>query len=272
MAVIRSLSFVIVRMPRRVIWSVLLWATAVAACEDGRREESTAAPSEPASSQPTSPPEPTATAPRTAERHAMVREQLAARDIDDDRVLQAMRRVPRHRFVSPDQAPHAYEDRPLPIGHDQTISQPYIVALMTQLARVEQGDKVLEIGTGSGYQAGVLAELGAEVRSLEIVEPLGRRARRVLGELGYDQVQVRIGDGYQGWPEEAPFDAIVVTAAPPQIPAPLKKQLAVGGRMVVPVGALRQELRVLHRTPEGIVERPTIAVRFVPMTGEAQRE
>jgi protein-L-isoaspartate(D-aspartate) O-methyltransferase len=240
---------------------------AATACEDGRREAPTAAPARESGA-------PQAQAPvengRADERAAMVSQQIAARQISDARVLAAMRAVPRHRFVPPEQARHAYEDRPLAIGHRQTISQPYIVALMSQLARVEEGDRVLEVGTGSGYQAAVLAELGAHVYTIEIVEPLGAHARRLLRELGYDRVHVRVGDGYGGWPEEAPFDAVVVTAAPPRIPEPLKDQLAVGGRMVVPVGDRQQTLRVLERTAEGIVERETIPVRFVPMTGKAQ--
>jgi protein-L-isoaspartate(D-aspartate) O-methyltransferase len=245
------------RVLRQVALAVCLAGGVGAACEDGRREEPTARNEAPQDD-------------RVAERRAMVRDQLEARNIRDARVLEAMRQVPRHRFVPDDQARHAYEDRPLAIGHEQTISQPYIVALMTQLAQVGEGDRVLEIGTGSGYQAAVLGELGAEVFTIEIVEPLGREARRVLGELGYDKVHARIGDGYVGWPDEAPFDAIVVTAAPPRIPEPLKAQLALGGRMVVPVGEHRQELRILRRTDDGIVEQPSIPVRFVPMTGKAQ--
>jgi protein-L-isoaspartate(D-aspartate) O-methyltransferase len=243
---------------------------ATVACEDGRRDAPTAAPAT-AREEPAEAPETSRDGDRAAERRTMVAEQLAARDIHDPQVLEAMRRVPRHRFVPAGQARHAYEDRPLSIGHRQTISQPYIVALMTQLAEVREGHRVLEIGTGSGYQAAVLAEMGAEVFTIEIVEPLGKRSRQLLRDLGHDRVHVRIGDGHGGWPDEAPFDAIVVTAAPPQIPTPLKEQLAVGGRMVVPVGEHRQELRVLHRTDDGMVERPSIPVRFVPMTGEAQR-
>src|SRR5690606_38189454 len=165
-------------------------------------------------------------------RSGMVEQQLAARDIDAPRVLQAMRAVPRHRFVPASLAADAYRDQSLPIGHDQTISQPYIVALMTQLARVSPGDRVLEVGTGSGYQAAVLGELGAEVYSIEIVAPLARQAQRLLEELGYANVVVKAGDGYAGWPEHAPFDAIVVTAAPERIPAPLLEQLKPGGRLV----------------------------------------
>lgn len=215
--------------------------------------------------------QPSDRAERADERARMVAEQLEARDITDRRVLTAMRAVPRHRFVPAAQAPYAYDDRPLAIGHEQTISQPYIVALMSQLAELTEGEKVLEIGTGSGYQAAVLAELGADVHSIEIVRPLGERAARDLRAAGYDRVQLRIGDGYAGWPEAAPFDAILLTAAPPEIPQPLLDQLAVGGRLVAPVGRGIQQLVVVERTPEGLTRRTTIPVRFVPMTGRAQR-
>jgi protein-L-isoaspartate(D-aspartate) O-methyltransferase len=213
-----------------------------------------------------------ATEPMTAARHRMVAEQIERRGIRDPRVLEAMRKVPRHAFVPEEQLARAYDDRPLSIGLDQTISQPAIVAHMTELAALSPGDRVLEIGTGSGYQAAVLAELTDEVYSIEIVGPLARRAAETLQELGYDRVQLRVGDGYQGWPEAAPFDAIVVTAAPPRIPEPLKRQLKVGGRLVIPVGERAQELLVLTRTEAGFTERSVYPVRFVPMTGEAQRE
>jgi len=206
-----------------------------------------------------------------AQREAMVDNQIAARGIKDARVLAAMRRVPRHELVPPVVRDLAYTDRPLPIGDDQTISQPYIVALMTQAAAVEQGARVLEIGTGSGYQAAVLAELGAEVYSIEIVEPLARRAAAALGRTGYGAVKLRVGDGYRGWPEAAPFDAIVVTAAPPRIPEPLKQQLKPGGRLVAPVGdGDLQRLVVIRRVGDRFVERSIAPVRFVPMTGEAR--
>ena len=185
----------------------------------------------------------------------------------DDRVLEAMATVPRHEFVPPGLIDKAYLNRPLPIGHGQTISQPYIVAIMTDLLDIEPGQRVLEIGTGSGYQAAVLAELGVEVYSIEIVEPLANSARSRLASLGY-QVTVRHGDGYRGWPERAPFDAIVVTAAPPRVPAPLKQQLKVGGRLVLPVGDRDQELVVITRTATGYERRSALPVRFVPMTGE----
>lgn len=207
-----------------------------------------------------------------AARVHMVERQLAGRGIDDARVLAAMGRVPRHRFVPADIAAQAYLDQPLPIGHGQTISQPYIVALMTQLARPRAGMRVLEVGAGSGYQAAVLAELGAEVYTIEIVAPLAERAGRVLRELGYDTVAVRNGDGYAGWPGHAPFDAIVVTAAPERVPPPLLAQLARGGRMVVPVGPVHavQELRVIEKRADGsLVERVVSPVRFVQLTGDA---
>ena len=200
----------------------------------------------------------------------MVRTQIASRGVRDPAVLRAMRTVPRHRFVPSSRGAAAYDDRPLPIGHRQTISQPYIVALMSELAHVKPGDRVLEVGTGSGYQAAVLAEMGVKVFSIEIVEPLAKRAKATLTELGYD-VAVRHGDGYAGWPEHAPFDAVVVTAAPPKIPEPLKQQLAVGGRLVIPVGKYAQSLIVVTRTENGFEEESVLPVRFVPMTGEAQK-
>ncbi len=201
----------------------------------------------------------------------MVATQIEARGVRDARVLDAMRRVERHRFVPEPEGGHAYEDRPLGIGHGQTISQPYIVAVMTEAARVRPGARVLEIGTGSGYQAAVLAELAGEVDTIEFVEPLAREAAARLAALGYRNVNVRAGDGYRGWPERAPFDAIVVTAAPPEIPRPLLDQLAVGGRLVAPVGEGEQELVVVERTAAGLTTRNLLPVRFVPMTGEAQQ-
>ena len=207
---------------------------------------------------------------REQERLHMVSRQIESRDVRDPRVLRAMRAVPRHRFVPPSQQASAYDDTPLPIGYRQTISQPYIVALMSQLAQVKPGDTVLEVGTGSGYQAAVLAEMGVKVFSIEIVEPLAERAKKTLKELGYD-VTVRHGDGYAGWPEHAPFDAIVVTAAPPRIPQPLKEQLEVGGRLVIPVGKYFQSLVVVTRTKSRFVQEDVLPVRFVPMTGEAQK-
>jgi protein-L-isoaspartate(D-aspartate) O-methyltransferase len=209
--------------------------------------------------------------PYASRRAAMVADHIEARGVRDARVLAAMRTVPRHAFVPETLAPAAYEDRPLPIGDDQTISQPYIVAVMTELAQVGPGARVLEVGTGSGYQAAVLAALGADVYSIEIVESLGRRAAATLASQGYQRVHLRIGDGYAGWPEAAPFDAIIVTAAPPRVPEPLRQQLRVGGRLVIPVGEASQELRVLTRTETGFEDRSVFPVRFVPMTGEAQK-
>lgn len=205
-------------------------------------------------------------------RDRMVREQIVGRGLRDARVLAAMRRVPRHEFVPRDVRAHSYEDRPLPIGYDQTISQPYVVALMTSLLELEPDDRVLEIGTGSGYQAAILSVLSAEVYSIEIVAPLAMRAARDLERLGFANVHVRAGDGYAGWPEHEPFDAIIVTAAPPRVPEPLKQQLAVGGRLVVPVGEAYQTLRIITRTDAGFTERVADPVRFVPMTGRVERE
>lgn len=201
----------------------------------------------------------------------MIASQIAARGITDERVLDAMRSVPREQFVPQELRHLAHDDGPLPIGYDQTISQPYIVAAMTELAALDDTSKVLEIGTGSGYQAAVLASIAREVYTIEIVEPLSTRAAQTLSRLGYDNVHLRVGDGYAGWPEHAPYDAIVVTAAPPEIPRPLIEQLRIGGRLVIPVGRRRQELRVLTRLEDGIDDRGVFAVRFVPMTGAAQQ-
>jgi protein-L-isoaspartate(D-aspartate) O-methyltransferase len=201
----------------------------------------------------------------------MVEQQIQARDIEDERVLRAMRDVPRHRFVPHRIRSEAYQDHPLPIGEGQTISQPYIVGLMTDLARIDSTDKVLEIGTGSGYQAAILAELADHVYTIEIVEPLTARARAVLDSLGYDNITVRCGDGYIGWAEQAPFDAVIVTCAPEKIPQPLIDQLADGGRLVIPVGLDYQELLVVTRSGNEITYERIIPVRFVPMTGEGVR-
>ena len=201
-------------------------------------------------------------------RERMVVEQIEARDVVDRRVLAAMRTVPRHRFVPEALHPEAYDDHPLPIGEGQTISQPYIVAIMSELLRLEGGERVLEVGTGSGYQAAVLAGLAAEVYSIEIVEPLARQAAATLRELGYTGVAVRAGDGYLGWPEAAPFDAIIVTAAPDHVPQPLVDQLKPGGRLVIPVGVFYQELLQCVKSPQGLRCTSVIPVRFVPLTGD----
>ncbi|HUH04345.1 MAG TPA: protein-L-isoaspartate(D-aspartate) O-methyltransferase [Kofleriaceae bacterium] len=196
----------------------------------------------------------------------MVRTQIEARGISDPRVLAAMRAVPRHEFVPAHLRAEAYEDRPLPIGDGQTISQPFVVAAMTDLAKVEPTSRVLEIGTGSGYQTAVLATLAAEVYTVEIIESLAERAESVLRRLGFDSIQFRVGDGHAGWPEAAPFDAIIVTAAPAEVPAALLDQLAVGGRLVIPVGEADQELLEVTRGPTGFRRRSVFPVRFVPMT------
>jgi protein-L-isoaspartate(D-aspartate) O-methyltransferase len=198
----------------------------------------------------------------------MVNEQLKARDIRDQSVLDAMLKVPRHLFVPQDRRGQAYYDSPLPIGHDQTISQPYIVAFMTQALRIEAGNRILEIGTGSGYQAAILGVLAKDVYTIEIVQPLAERARATLAEQGYRNVHVRHGNGYLGWPEHAPFDRIMVTAAPDEVPPALVEQLTVGGLMAIPVGTTSQELRILRRTPTGVRTLETLPVRFVPMTGK----
>ncbi len=241
---------------RRATGFVLLAALASgAACmAEGRREE-----------------------PRSAEeeafvsaRKAMVDEQIRARGIRHPAVLAALEAVPRHRFVPESERRYAYGDGPLPIGLDQTISQPYIVALMTELIEPDETMRVLEVGTGSGYQAAVLARCVGEVYTIEILPDLSRRAQSLLDELGYDNVRFRVGDGYDGWPEHAPFDAILVTAAPGSVPQPLLDQLEVGGRLVIPVGRLNQDLLVVRRTAEGFARERITGVRFVPMTGKAE--
>jgi protein-L-isoaspartate(D-aspartate) O-methyltransferase len=199
----------------------------------------------------------------------MVDTQLVAGGVTDQAVLAAMRRVPRHRFMPDPDSEDAYGDFPLPIGYEQTISQPFIVAYMTQALTLKPDEKVLEIGTGSGYQAAILAELVAKVFTIEIVKPLAARAKETLAELGYHNVNVRTGDGYQGWAEESPFDAIILTAAPTHIPQPLLDQLAIGGRLIVPVGTYPQSLSLIRRTGEGYQETDLLPVAFVPMTGEA---
>jgi protein-L-isoaspartate(D-aspartate) O-methyltransferase len=224
------------------------------------------------------PPPPPKGATRTQEerfahaRGLMVQRQIAARGISDSAVLDAMRSVPRHLFVPENHRPEAYEDYPLPIGQGQTISQPFIVAAMTEALALSPKDRVLEIGTGSGYQAAVLAEIAREVFTIEILEPLGRHAETTLVALGYKNIEVKIGDGYRGWPERSPFDAIIVTAAPDHIPQPLIEQLAMGGRMVLPLGDREQTMVILRKTPQGIIREDRYGVRFVPMTGEAEKK
>jgi protein-L-isoaspartate(D-aspartate) O-methyltransferase len=211
--------------------------------------------------------------PFTVARQRMVAEQLAGpgRDITNARVLAAMGKVPRHEFVPDRLRSQAYLDCPLPIGHDQTISQPFIVAFMTERLETRPTDKVLEIGTGSGYHAAVLAELTAKVYTIEIIDDLAKRAAADLKRLGYTNVCVRVGDGYKGWPEAAPFDAIIVTCAPESVPPPLIEQLKNGGRMIIPIGSGWDQELVLLRKEEGKLERRAVLpVRFVPMTGNAK--
>jgi protein-L-isoaspartate(D-aspartate) O-methyltransferase len=207
----------------------------------------------------------------TRARQAMVTEQIEARGVHDGKTLAAMRKVARHLFVPEEAVPLAYDDHPLPIGHGQTISQPYIVAFMTEALRLQGGETVLEVGTGSGYQAAVLAEIAAKVYTIEIVEPLAVEAGARLKRLGYTNVEVRAGDGYAGWKAAAPFDAVIVTAAAPRIPAPLKQQLKDGGRLVIPVGDDVQEIVVLTRKGDRFEETKVLPVRFVPMTGQVRR-
>ena len=205
-------------------------------------------------------------------RARMVDEQIAGRDVTSPRVLEAMRRVPRHEFVPEAVRSGAYADHPLPIGYEQTISQPYIVAFMTEALDVQPAHKVLEIGTGSGYQAAILGELARDVYTIEIVEPLASTARATLERLGYRNVHVRAGNGYAGWPEQAPFDRIIVTAAPDEVPPALVQQLKIDGLMAIPVGTFVQELRIMRRTHEGMATLKTLPVRFVPMTGKPKKQ
>lgn len=204
-------------------------------------------------------------------RENMVSRQIETRGIKDKRVLEVMRKVERHRFVPANLAHLAYEDTPLPIGEGQTISQPYIVALMTELLGLKGNERVLEIGTGSGYQAAILAELTKEVYTIEILPGLAESAQELLDELGYKNIQVKCGDGYLGWREFAPFNSIMVTCAPDEIPAPLIEQLAEGGRLVIPVGKRYQQLKLLIKTKSGLEERDIIPVRFVPMIRKDKR-
>jgi len=208
-----------------------------------------------------------------SERQGMVQEQLMSRGVRDERVLAAMNKVPREEFVPQDSRAASYTDQPLLIGYGQTISQPYIVAFMTEQLRPSSSDRVLEIGTGSGYQAAILAELVSEVYSIEIVGPLAKDAEGTLQRLGYKNVHVKVGDGYKGWPEEAPFDAIIVTCAPDKVPQPLVDQLKDGGRMVIPVGdRFAQELYLLEKKNGQLKQSATLPVRFVPMAGEATKK
>jgi protein-L-isoaspartate(D-aspartate) O-methyltransferase len=209
----------------------------------------------------------------TAQRQTMVEQQIEARGISDPATLAALRTVPRHEFLPMRLRSEAYADYPLPIGHGQTISQPFIVAFMTEAIRPQPGERILEIGAGSGYQAAILAQMGAEVYTIEIVEPLAEMARQTLERLGYKNAHVKHGDGFRGCPEHAPFDAIIVTCAPDKIPAPLVEQLRDGGRMIIPVGSgMNQELVLLRKKGDKIEKQSVLPVRFVPMTGEAQTD
>ena len=205
-------------------------------------------------------------------KEEMIEKQIKNRGVKDPRVLEAMRKIDRSLFVPEDMKPHAYEDRPLPIGKDQTISQPYIVAYMAEELQLNPEDVVLEVGTGCGYNAAVLSRLADHVYSLEIVEWLANLAKENLAKTPIDNITTRYGDGYSGWPEKAPFDAIILTAAPPRIPEPLKQQLKIGGKLLAPIGRISQKLILLERTGEDSFEEKTLLpVRFVPMTGEAEK-
>jgi protein-L-isoaspartate(D-aspartate) O-methyltransferase len=216
---------------------------------------------------------PSASSDFAPQRQQMVQRQLVTRGINDQRVLAAMAKVPREEFVAPESRTSSYEDGPLPIGYGQTISQPYMVAFMTEQLRLKPNDRVLEVGTGSGYQAAILAELVSEIYSIEIVEPLAKNAETTLQRLGYKNVHLKIGDGYKGWPEMAPFDAIIVTCAPDKVPQPLVDQLKDDGRMVIPVGdRFAQQLYLLEKKNGQLKQSATLPVRFVPMEGEAPKQ
>ena len=210
--------------------------------------------------------------PEAEARDRMVRTQIAARGIRDPRILDAMRQIPRESFVDERYRSEAYADHPLPIGDGQTVTQPYVAALMTELLEIAPSDRVLEIGTGSGYESAILSRLASRVYSIEIVPEIARKAEERLRALQCENIEFRVGDGYRGWPDAAPFDAIIVTAAPRKIPEPLLDQLAPNGRMVIPVGDFYQELKVFSKAADGSVsERSVLPVRFVPMTGEAEK-
>ena len=202
------------------------------------------------------------------DREFMVERQLVGRGFNDERVLIARRKVPRHLFMPENKRREAYDDHAISIGFGQTISQPYVVAFMSEALNLQHGDRVLEIGTGSGYQAAILAELVREVYTIEIVQELGERTKTLLRDLGYDNADVRIGNGHEGWNEKSPFDAIIVTAAPPAVPQLLLNQLKVGGRMIIPVGETRQHLVIFRRTTNGYEQENSLLVAFVPMRGE----
>jgi protein-L-isoaspartate(D-aspartate) O-methyltransferase len=206
------------------------------------------------------------------EREEMVKFQIEERGIKDTLVLNAMRKVERHKFVPSEYRRWAYSDRPLPIGYEQTISQPYIVALMTSLLQLKGGERILEIGTGSGYQAAILGEIVKEVYTIEIIKPLAENAEKKLKQLGYTNIKVKHGDGYQGWEEYAPFDGIIITCAPPKVPQPLIDQLKIGGKLVVPLGEIYQELIVITKMEKGIKKESIIPVQFVPMRGKIEKE
>ena len=205
-----------------------------------------------------------------SQRYKMVEEQIIKRGITDSKLISYFLKVPRHEFVPEKYREHSYYDGPLPIGHDQTISQPYIVALMTSLLNLDEHERVLEIGTGCGYQTAILAEYGCEVYTIEIVKELSDNAREILGNLGYKNVKFKVGDGYEGWPEYSPFGCIIVTAAPHKIPQPLVDQLKDGGKMVIPIEQDHQELCLVTKKNNGIIQKRITPVQFVPMTGVAQ--
>jgi protein-L-isoaspartate(D-aspartate) O-methyltransferase len=205
-------------------------------------------------------------------REIMVKRQLLGRGFNDERVLRAMRKVPRHLFIPENSRRESYDDHAISIGFGQTISQPYVVAFMSEALNLQHGDRVLEIGTGSGYQTAILAELVREVYTIEIVQELGARTKKLLRDLGYENANFRIGDGHEGWHEKSPFDAVIVTAAPPKVPQTLLNQLKIGGRLVIPVGDTNQDLVLIHRTQNGYERKKMLPVAFVPMTGEPQNK